>query len=115
MMTILNSLQRSVALFIFLVMLSVTTRSAAELGISGSGRHFTLDGAPFLWLGDTVWLLAQLPSREDLELHLGTRAQQGFTVIQFTAVMGEERVWGTSRATSRGDRPFIDNDVLKPA
>src|SRR5688572_26106581 len=115
MMTILNSVQRSVALFILLVMLSVAPRSAAELGISGSGRHFTLDGAPFLWLGDTVWLLAQLPSREELELYLRTRAQQEFTVIQFTAVMGEERVWGTAKPTSRGDTPFIDNDVLKPA
>jgi hypothetical protein len=88
---------------------------AATLGISDSGRHLTRDGQPFFWLGDTVWLLAQVPSREELELYLRTRAEQGFTVIQLTAVMGEERVWGTARATSRGDRPFLDNDVLRPA
>jgi hypothetical protein len=88
---------------------------AAELGASSSGRHFTLNGKPFFWLGDTVWLFAQLPSRDELEVYLRTRAEQGFTVIQLTAVMGEERVWGTTRATTRGDLPFIDKDVLKPA
>ncbi|MGE5611837.1 MAG: DUF4038 domain-containing protein [Bacillota bacterium] len=86
-----------------------------EFGVSRSGRHLTLAGKPFFWLGDTVWLLAQLPSREELELYLRTRAEQGFTVIQLTAVMGEERVWGTARATSRGDTPFIDHDVRRPA
>jgi hypothetical protein len=97
------------------LLLILQTVGAAELGVSSSGRHLMLNGKPFFWLGDTVWLLAQLPSREDLESFLRTRAEQGFTVIQLTAVMGEERVWGTTRATTRGDLPFIDNDVLKPA
>jgi hypothetical protein len=59
--------------------------------------------------------LAQVPDRDDLERYLKTRAEQKFTVIQLTAVMGEERVWGTPHATTRGDLPFIDNDVLRPA
>jgi hypothetical protein len=88
---------------------------AAELGVSASGRFLTLKGNPFFWLGDTVWLLAQVPSRDELELYLRSRAEQGFTVIQLTAVMGEERVWGTNRPTSRGDMPFVAGDVLKPA
>lgn len=88
---------------------------AVELGVAPSGRHLTLEGKPFFWLGDTVWLLAQVPSRDEVELYLRTRAEQGFTVVQLTAVMGEERVWGTARRTSRGDVPFLDNDVLKPA
>lgn len=86
-----------------------------SLSVSRSGRYLTEGDRPFLWLGDTAWLLAQVPSREELELYLRTRAEQGFTVIQLTAVMGEERVWGTARRTSRGDEPFLDNDVLKPA
>lgn len=85
------------------------------LGVSRSGRYLTMGDKPFFWLGDTVWLLAQVPSREEIELYLRTRAEQGFTVIQLSAVMGEERVWGTARRTSRGDGPFFDNDVLKPA
>jgi hypothetical protein len=88
---------------------------AGEFGISGSHRHITLDGKPFFWLGDTVWLLSQLPTNEELEIYLKTRAEQGFTVIQFTAVMGEERVWGTLRKTTRGDLPFLNGDVSRPA
>lgn len=88
---------------------------SADFGVSSSGHQLTLAGKPFFWLGDTVWLLTQLPSHEELELYLRTRAEQGFTVIQLTAVMGEERVWGTLRQTSRGDTPFIEGNVLKPA
>ncbi len=99
-----------------LVTLNSTTAShASELGVSTSGRHLTVKDKPFFWLGDTVWLLAQVPSRDELEMYLRTRAEQGFTVIQLTAVMGEERVWGTARRTTRGDVPFVENDVLKPA
>ena len=90
---------------------AVSSMQASDLGVSTSGRYLTMNGKPFFWLGDTVWLLAQVPSREEIELYLRIRAEQGFTVIQLTAVMGEERVWGTTR----GKTPFIDGDVLKPA
>ena len=61
------------------------------------------DGKPFFWLGDTAWLLSQIPNREDAEHYLATRARQGFTVIQAAAVMGEERVGGTARPNAYGD------------
>lgn len=103
---------------IFLVLLAWFAGNvvqAVEFDVSANKRYLTLKGQPFFWLGDTVWLLAQLPAREDLELYLETRAKQGFTVIQLTAVMGEERVWGTLRPTARGDVPFRGGDVLKRA
>jgi hypothetical protein len=89
--------------------------SGAEFGVDPSGHFLTLKGKPFLWMGDTVWLLAQLPSDEELELYLKSRAEQGFSVIQLTAVMGEERVWGTMRRTSRGTVPFEDGDMSQPS
>ena len=103
--------------FFFLGVLAVVGLrvTAAELEIAPSKRHLTLNGKPFFWLGDTVWLLAQVPNNDELELYLRTRAEQGFTVIQLTAVMGEERVWGTLRKTSRGDVPFRDLSTLTPA
>jgi hypothetical protein len=101
--------------FVLLSCLSTHSLVAANLQVAPNGRHLAVDGQPFFWLGDTVWLLAQLPSREEIELYLRTRVEQRFTVIQLTAVMGEERVWGTKRATSRGDVPFHDANVLKPA
>jgi len=100
---------------LFVLLWGSSPTPAAELGVAASGRYLTARGEPFFWLGDTVWLLAQVPSRDELELYLQTRAEQGFTVIQLTAVMGEERVWGTTRATSRGDTPFVEGDVLRPA
>lgn len=113
----MRNLTTSRALLFVLAMqcLCISTSHAADFRVAPSGRYITLKGEPFFWLGDTVWLLNQLPSREELELYLRTRAEQGFTVIQLTAVMGEERVWGTVRRTSRGDVPFENNDVLKPA
>ncbi len=71
-------------------------------------------GKPFFWLGDTAWLLSQIPNREDAEHYLATRARQGFTVIQAAAVMGEERVGGTARPNAYGDRAFLDNDPSRP-
>ena len=43
--------------------------------------------------------LLQIPNREDAELYLATRAEQGFTVIQAAIVMGEERAgrYGSSQ------------------
>ena len=66
--------------------------------MSENGRYLVhADGKPFFWLGDTAWLLSQMTTREDADLYLKTRAQQGFTVIQAAVVMGEERVGGTLR------------------
>lgn len=111
------ALEHCMRAFVFFLVSAIAflKLSAAELEVAPSKRYLTLGGKPFFWLGDTVWLLAQLPSNEDLELYLRTRAEQGFTVIQLTAVMGEERVWGSARATSRGDVPFSDLNALRPA
>lgn len=87
----------------------------SRFAVSPSGRHLLVDGQPFFWLGDTVWLLGQLPSRDEVELYLKTRVEQGFSLIQLTAVMGEERVWGTLRPNSYGDLPFVNADVAQPA
>ena len=38
----------------------------ADFSIDASGHHLLLKEKPFFWLADTVWLLAQLPSREEL-------------------------------------------------
>jgi hypothetical protein len=83
--------------------------------VDSSGHHLQLNNQPFFWLADTSWLLAQVPSRDELELYLTTRKQQGFSVIQFTAVMSEERVWGTTRTNSFGQKPFLNDNPLTPA
>src|SRR5512135_43776 len=87
----------------------------AEFNVDPSGHHLLLNGKPFFWLADTVWLLAQMPSREELELYLTAREKQGFTVIQLAAVMSEERVWGSTRTNIFGQKPFLNDDPATPA
>src|SRR3954466_6542122 len=102
-------------LFALSLVLQLTSLVAAEFKVDDSGRYLLLDAKPFFWLADTSWLLTQVPSREELETYLDTRQKQGFSVIQFTAVMSEERVWGTRRETTRGDKPFLNDDPATPA
>ena len=86
------------------------------LRVSEDGRYLVRDRAtPFFWLGDTAWLLFQMTTRDDAELYLRTRAEQGFTVIQAAVVMGEERVGGTLRPNRYGDLAFRDGDPARPA
>ena len=92
-------------------LLFVSSMQSAEFSVDSSGHHLQLNNQPFFWLADTSWLLAQVPSRDDLELYLTTRKQQGFSVIQFTAVMSEERVWGTTRTNIFGQKPFHNDAV----
>jgi hypothetical protein len=56
-----------------------------------------------------------LPAREELEIYLDAREKQGFTVMQLTAVMSEERVWGSARTNMFGQKPFLNDDPGTPA
>jgi hypothetical protein len=82
-----------------------------DVRVSRNGRYLErTNGRPFLWLGDTAWLLSQMTTREDVDLYLQTRDRQGFTLVQAAAVMGEERVGGTLRPNKYGARAFIVNN-----
>lgn len=65
------------------------------------------NGTPFFWLGDTAWLISRL-TREEAEIYLENRRQQGFNVIQIMAVhtINVENAYGRS--------PFIDKKFTKP-
>jgi hypothetical protein len=94
---------------------SLTISHGSAMQVSENGRHLIdRDGKPFFWLGDTAWLLFQMTTREDAELYLKTRAEQGFTVIQAAVVMGEERVGGTLRPNVYGDLAFVDGNPAQP-
>ena len=90
--------------------------AGSVLRVSEDGRYLVRDhGIPFFWLGDTAWLLFQMTTREDVDLYLRTRSEQGFTVIQAALVMGEERVGGTLQPNHYGDLAFLDGDPARPA
>src|SRR5690348_16569373 len=91
------------------------TGSPGPIRSSANGRYLVgRDGQPFFWLGDTAWLIAQKARREDVDLYTQTRASQGFTVIQATAVMGMEALGGVAGPNVYGAAPFLETDLTRP-
>lgn len=69
------------------------------------------DGAPFFYLGDTVWELFHRLNFEEADHYLATRAAQGFTVVQ-AVVLAE--LDGLRVPNANGDLPLIDLDPRRP-
>ncbi|MDR1672097.1 MAG: glycoside hydrolase family 140 protein [Bacteroidales bacterium] len=79
------------------------------LAISANHRFLTTaDGTPFLWLGDTGWLMHKL-NREQTEQYLEDRRNKGFNVIQTSVLhgLGVRNAYGRPAVT--------DNDASRPA
>ena len=82
------------------------------LHVESSGHYLeTEDGRPFFWLGDTAWQLIDATTREECTYYLHARARQGYTVIM-TTVLAEFD--GVNKPNALGQKPFIDNDPLRP-
>jgi hypothetical protein len=78
--------------------------SELALSVSGDGRHLVdAEGEPFFWLGDTAWSMANNLDRDEVELYLDTRVEQGFNVIQTVAVFPQA---GGDDPNRYGDRPY---------
>jgi hypothetical protein len=93
--------------------LPASTPSPLHLAVSTDGRHLTRDGVPFLWLGDTATRLSHRLDRADIDFYMSRRAAQGFNVILTSAVRAHSSEW--SLPNQYGDRPFIDDDLTRPA
>jgi hypothetical protein len=80
------------------------------LRVSDNHRFFvTLDGAPFLYLGDTAWGLFHF-TRENVDLYLKDRADKRFTVIQVIVAH-----WGGLEIPNAyGQTVFVDKDPGRP-
>lgn len=103
-----------VAWFIILgaVLICGALAEAPRLKVSDNGRFLVRDdGTPFFWLGDTAWELLHRLNREEAELYLRTRAEQGFTVIQAVALAELD---GLGTPNAYGHHPLIDNDPTRP-
>jgi len=50
------------------------------LKVSANGRYFTRDGAPFFWMGDTIWPAVSDYTPQELAEYFARRREQGFTV-----------------------------------
>jgi len=81
----------------------------ARLSVSPNRRFLQqADGSPFLWLGDTAWLLFSRLDRTDTRRYLDDRQAKGFTVIQAVVLHTAE-----ARAAN-GAPALVNNDPGKP-
>lgn len=71
----------------------------------------TENGEPFFWLADTAWELFHRCDRQEAEMYLQKRAQQGFNVIQAVALAELD---GLNDPNPYGEKPLFDNDPAKP-
>ncbi len=84
---------------------------ALPIKVSENGRYFVdQNGAPVFWLGTTQWELFRGYTREDAEVILEASRKNGFTIVQIM-LMG---IGDGTRPNAYGDKPWIDDDPLKP-
>jgi len=83
----------------------------AQFSVNANHHYILKDGKPFFWLGDTAWELFHRLNREEADLYLKTRSEQGFTVIQ-AVVLAE--LDGLHDPNAYGEKPLIDDDPTKP-
>ncbi|MDW3646347.1 MAG: glycoside hydrolase family 140 protein [Bacteroidia bacterium] len=98
---------------IFLLLLSLPyILMAQKLKVSENKRFLvTEDGKPFFWLADTAWELFHRCSKEEAEMYLRKRAEQGFNVIQAVALAELD---GLNVPNTEGELPLFNNDPTTP-
>ena len=97
----------------FLLLLSLPYFLMAQrLKVSENKRFLvTEDGKPFFWMADTAWELFHRCSKEEAELYLKKRKDQGFNVIQAVALAELD---GLNVPNTEGERPLQNNDPSTP-
>lgn len=99
---------------IFTLLVFLSSPALAQLSVSPNGRHLiNPDGSPFLWLGDTGWGLFQKITREEVELYLKKRSEQGFTVIHAAAIHKNPFIT-PELENSNGAKAFTDEPNMIP-
>lgn len=68
------------------------------------------DDTPFFWMADTAWELFHRTTREEAEMYLSMRAEQGFNVVHAVALAELDGVNGPN---SYGEVPFENFDRMR--
>ena len=88
-----------------------------SLKVSTNGHYLLKDGAPFFWLGDTIWPAPCAYTEDELEFYFKRRSEQGFTVIHIMVTFvsfGGELFAVKDGETAMNMPMWIDNDPTKP-
>ncbi len=83
----------------------------SQFTLSPNKRYLLKDGKAFFWMGDTAWELFHRLNREEVEIYLKRRAEQGFNLVQ-AVVLAE--MDGLRVPNAYGNLPLIDEDPSKP-
>jgi len=108
---------KSITLILLVLLFETTLAQDAEfhgrLKASADGHHLVCeDGTPFFWLGDTGWELIHRLNRQEVEMYLKTRREQGFNVIQTVAI---SEMSGLTAKNAYGAFPLVGKDPEKLA
>lgn len=90
------------------------TGELQQLKLSSNGRFLvTGDGEPFFYLGDTAWRLPQMLTREEVDLYMQTRKEQGFTVVMVT-LEGTSVDQEQANINAYGHAAYLNDDFTTP-
>ncbi len=83
-----------------------------RLKVSDNHRFLvTEDGNPFFWMADTAWELFHRCDRDEVDMYLQKRAEQGFNVVQAVALA---EIDGLNDPNPYGNTPLFNNDPTTP-
>src|SRR5680860_370285 len=100
------------ALLVFFILNISANIDAQRLKVSQNGRFLVTEaGEPFFWQADTAWELFHRCNREEVDMYLKKRAEQGFNVIQAVALAELD---GLNSPNAYGETPLINNNPLTP-
>jgi len=95
-------------LYCFLISLLCVSYSFAQIQVSANKKFLSSkEGQPFFWFGDTDWELFHRLTREEAEIVINTRSEQGFNVLQAVALAEFD---GIREPNRYGDFPLNNED-----
>jgi hypothetical protein len=101
----------AVSLFFLVIVItgSIAQNALPYLKVAANKRFLVKEDGkdtPFFWMGDTAWKLLKL-KKEEIDHYLGTRAAQGFNLIQ-GPVVAQKYYEGPFEPDGNGRLPFTD-------
>jgi len=99
-------------LFGFLTVFTLLSLDAQKLKVSENSRYLvTENGDPFFYMADTAWELFHRCDREEVDMYLKKRSEQGFNVIQAVALAELD---GLHTPNPYGETPLVNDNPQTP-
>ncbi len=108
---------RALLCALLLPLLVITAKAApwtqGALRVASNGHYLEhTNGTPLLWIADTAWELPKQLTMSEVETYFQNRKNKGYTVIQLTAIGGNNG-WGTA-SKQTGTTPFTGGNPAQP-